>query len=112
MKPYEFYRGIYGGTVYTDAATFLKAFRLCTAYARHIMHPDAKLDVTDQSVLYGLCQAADLLKPFTKDVFVTSESVGGVSLKLDFSDLPERVHQALALHLPNELFYRGVCKIV
>ena len=112
MKPYEFYRGIYGGTVYTDAATFLKAFRLCTAYVKHLMHPDAKLDLTDQTVLYGLCQGAELLKPFTKDVFVTAESAGGVSLKLDFSTLPELVRQTLIMHLPDELFYRGVCKNV
>ncbi|MBR3942721.1 MAG: hypothetical protein IKJ55_05150 [Clostridia bacterium] len=110
MRPYEYYKGIYQGKVYADESAFSKAFGLCTAYARHLMQDGATLDLQKESVLGGLCQGAELLKPLLKDPFVTEQSIGSFSVKLDLAGLTERLQAILQMYLPKENFYRGILK--
>ena len=110
MRPYEYYKGIYQGKVYSDEAAFSKAFGLCTAYARHMMQDGTALDLQDKTILTGLCQGAELLKPLLKDPFVTEQSISGISVKLDLSGLSERMQAILTMYLPKENFYRGIYK--
>ncbi len=108
MRPYEYYKGIFAGSVYRDEASFLKAFQLCMQYARHMMHKDAQLNLCDQTVLCGLCHGAELLKPLLKDPYITEQSISGLSVKLDFSGLTQQVERVLKMHLPAQNLYRGI----
>ena len=108
MQPYEFYKGIYLGKALKDREDFEKAFCLCLSLLKHATGQRNETDLSDHTVLRGLCHGAELLKPLLKNPFVTEETFDGYTLKANYGDLYKRVLQVLMLYLPQSLFYRGI----
>ena len=108
MGPFAYYQAIYTGKKFKQETEFLKHYRLAKQFASHFCGGKSIADDADDAIRDVLCQASELIMPLLENPFVQEEKFENYMVKIDRTDIYEKLYSLFCIGFPEEMLYRGV----
>lgn len=104
MTDYNYYITQFEGRKITKEEEFSSLVDKAYRYVKNIVTDKAK----DSDINDAICAVCEFLSENDTDSLVKSESVDGVSINYENSDLHKKLYNIIKLYTPSRLLYRGL----
>lgn len=104
MTDYNYYITQFDGRKIKNEQDFSSFAGKAYRYVKNVVTDKAK----DSDINDAVCAVCDFLSENDTDLLIKSESVDGVSINYENSDLNKKLYNIIKLYTPSRLLYRGL----
>lgn len=104
MTDYNYYITQFDGRKIKNEEMFSSLVDKAYRYVKKVVTDKAK----DSDINDAVCAVCDFLSENDTDSFIKSESVDGVSISYENSELNKKLYNIIKLYAPSRLLYRGL----